>query len=111
MTTHDEQLLAAAQELIPAPCFLNDRLESVGHGAVEVPGTLFNTLQRSMYAIQTISQLLGANMVAAENMDNEPLNPCYVGGLVAAVRALSDYSGSAMEEVAYQKALTEADHE
>lgn len=114
MTTHDEQLLFAAEELVPAPCFLNDRLESVGHGcSVEVPGTLFNALQRSMYAIQTIGQLLDANGVAAESMDNEPLSPFLVGGLVAAVRALSDYSASAMEEAAtrHQKARREASHE
>lgn len=98
MKTLDEPLLAAIQEMKPAPCIFNDPLD-IADEPIDVPAILFSNVHRSLLGIQAISQILAANGVAEANSGHEPLNGFLVGGLTGAIQMLSEFSVTALEEV------------
>jgi len=98
MNTIDEPLLAAIQEMKPAPCIFNESLD-IADEPIDVPAVLFSNVHRSLLGIQAISQILAANGIAEENSSHERLNGFLVGGLTSAIQMLSEFSVAALEEV------------
>src|ERR1700737_3524409 len=82
-----------------AACIFNES-DCIVEGTVEVHEARFNDLYRSMLGIQAIAHILAANEVIEEDAAKEPLNGFLVGGLTAAIQALSGMSLNAMEKLA-----------
>jgi hypothetical protein len=83
-----------------------DRIVDIG--LVGMPSSTFNTMMRAMEGMSTISRLLVANECSKADLDQTHLKANVIGGLHDALRALSDFSIEAMEDVIIRH---EAHHE